>query len=116
MAARCPARQDRASRSYPPRHTKENDMANNLNADITDKYVVLRESAMSDDYKAMHWRIFHAEGGFGVKPDTMGRAVFGTFVADGEQALMEGFHIERYATDTEVAIAHAYRVENEAAK
>ena len=43
-------------------------------------------------------------GGFGATPDTAGRALFGTFLADGERARMSGSDGERIASDEDLAV------------
>ena len=68
-------------------------------------HVVLHEAAMADGYKDITWRVFRADGGFGMSHVTSGTALAGMFVRDGEVARMEGYHIERLATDDEVAAA-----------
>lgn len=60
--------------------------------------VVLRAEILKPDYHELKWRLFRAEGGFGLRPTTIGTALIGTFLADGEKARMEGYHIERLAT------------------
>lgn len=77
-------------------------MANRLNADLTGKVVVLDPKYLSSQYQALKWRLFRAEGGFGCSPETEGKAVFGTFLADGEEARMEGFMIQRFAVEDDM--------------
>jgi len=50
-------------------------------------------------------RLFLCKGGFGLKPYTIGSAVFGHFLLDGERARVERHHIERFATKDEQAYA-----------
>ncbi len=40
-------------------------MANNLNTEITGRWVVIKEGSFKPEYKPLHWRIWRAEGGFG---------------------------------------------------
>lgn len=82
-------------------------MGNALNEDITGRHVVLREDSLKSEYADITWRVFHAQGGFGCSPDTAGNAMFGTFVRDGEEVRMQGYHVERFATDAEVEAARA---------
>jgi hypothetical protein len=83
---------------------------NSLGRDIEDgEYVILKESAMAEGYRDITWRVFQARGGFGMRRDTIGTAVMGTFVRDGEDARMEGYHVERVATPDEVAAATTAR-------
>jgi hypothetical protein len=79
---------------------------NTLHIDIEPgTHVILKESAMAAGYKDITWRVFRAEGGFGMRHETIGSAVFGVFVRDGEEARMEGYHIERTATPAEIDAA-----------
>ena len=78
-------------------------MANSLGEDLEGKYVVLKRSYYKGDDPIE--RVFHCEGGFGCKSYTMGSAVVGTFVFDGEHVRAEGYEIERFATSEEVDIA-----------
>lgn len=80
-------------------------MANGMNQDITGKYIILRKSAMAPAYQDMTWRVFYALGGFGCLPDTMGNGVFGWYVRDKEEARVEGYDVERFATEEEIKMA-----------
>lgn len=83
-------------------------MANRLNADLRNRYVVIGpEEAMRDEYKPLHWRIYQCGDSFGCVPWTTGRMVAATCVADGEAADIRHL-LERFATDDEVAIAYAF--------
>jgi len=74
-------------------------MGNRLNIDLTDKVVVLRAEDYRGDVKA---RLFRCRGGFGCVSYTGGNAIFGTFLSDGTEERVEGFQVERLATDAEV--------------
>lgn len=74
-------------------------MGNRLDADLEGKVVVLRAEAYKGGVKA---RLFRCTGGFGCKPYTTGNAIFGTFLASGQDERVEGFEVERLATDAEV--------------
>ena len=74
-------------------------MGNSLNIDLTNKYVVLDKKTYQGDILR---RVFFCEDGFGTKPSTIGNAIFGYFVADGEKCRIEGYEIERLATDSEI--------------
>lgn len=78
-------------------------MANSLNIDITDKVVVIAEQHMAEGYENLANRLFKAEGGFGCDPQTMGNAVVGTYLVDGEKARREGWQIERLADEEDLA-------------
>lgn len=75
-------------------------MANTLNIDLEGKVVIFRQDVMS--VPAVD-HPFLVEGGFGASPDTMGRALLGTFLSDGERCRMEGHEVERLATEEEIA-------------
>lgn len=75
-------------------------MANALNEDLTGKVVIFDQKYLkvpAEDHP------FRVEGGFGAVPYTMGNALAGTFLSDGESARMEGYMVKRLATDGEVA-------------
>lgn len=78
-------------------------MANSLDAELAGKVLVLDPGYLSAEYKENpKWRLFRAEGGFGCSPTTIGKAVFGTFMADGEQTRMEGFMFSRFAVEEDM--------------
>lgn len=79
-------------------------MANALNEDIEGRYVVLAEGAMAPQYRAIEHRVFFAKGGFGCVPYTRGTAVVGVTPIDGAKFRVEGYDIERFATDEEIAL------------
>jgi hypothetical protein len=47
----------------------------------------------TDEYLAPEFQLFKAIGGFGCKPGSLGSAVFGNFLEDGESCRMERFEI-----------------------
>lgn len=70
------------------------------------EYLILKVESLAEPYRDdPTWRVFQALGGFGMSPETMGTAVVGTFIRDGEEARMEGYMFERAATSEEVAAA-----------
>jgi hypothetical protein len=79
-------------------------MVNALNEDLTGRYVVLREDAMSPAYRNIANRVFKVEGGFGAVPYTRGQAIFGVTPIDGQQFRMAGDDVERFATDEEITL------------
>lgn len=91
-------------------------MANNLGVDITGRFVVLREAWFKSAVMAadVRERVFRAEGGFGCSAFTMGTAVSGEFLVDGERTRIEGYDIERFATPAEVGAARAERARRSA--
>jgi len=77
-------------------------MGNTLNVDLTDQVVIFRQSRLTVPASKHPFRV---KGGFGASPNTMGRALFGEFLSDGEECRMEGYDVERLATEDEIADA-----------
>lgn len=74
-------------------------MGNALHRDIKGgEEVIVLESAMSADYKAMKYRVFVCAAGFGMKADTTGAKIFGFYKCDKEQSHIRGEHIDVPAT------------------
>jgi len=72
-------------------------MANSLNIDLTNKYVVVDKNVYNDEVG-----IFFCEGGFGCFSFTIGTAVFGKWLSDNTIDRISGYVIVRLATDDEV--------------
>ncbi len=72
--------------------------------DITNKWVVIRESLMKLEFRAMRHLIVQAHGGFGCSPQCIGSCVVATGI-DGCTDRWERGDFERLATDEEVAKA-----------
>ena len=53
--------------------------------DYTGKVVVISPHVLKDEYKTPENQLFLARCGFGCKPDSLGRKVFGEFLVDGEE-------------------------------
>ena len=53
--------------------------------DYTGKVVVINPYIFKDEYKTPEDQLFLAESGFGCRPDSRGRKVFGQFLKDGEK-------------------------------
>lgn len=87
-------------------------MANSLRIDLEGKVVIFRQEYMT--VPALE-HPFLVQGGLGAKNHTIGRALFGEFLSDGEQARMEGYMVERLATDDEIVAARNLRTEKEIA-
>lgn len=90
-------------------------MGNNLNADITDRFVLLKwtwfKPGIPQAKDEREW-VFFAQGGFGCSPHTMGNAVIGEFVVDGEECRVEGYHLQNeFATAEQVQAALDARAE-----
>ena len=82
-------------------------MANALNEDLTGRVVLISAHYMKQEYADPARRVFVVSGGFGAKPYTSGGGCFGAFLFDGEQCRMEGYMVERFATEDEIADAQA---------
>lgn len=74
-------------------------MCNRLNRNIeTGEVVVIQKKYHNENYQELEQRLFIALGGFGMKAETMGNAVFGEYVSDGEQCRREGYEIDLQET------------------
>jgi len=83
-------------------------MSNSLSMDLTGKVVIFKQNYLTVPQLE---HPFLVEGGFGASPNTIGRALIGEFLSDGERARMEGYMVERLATDEEIAAAQKGRPE-----
>ena len=80
-------------------------MANALDIDLEDKVVIFAQRYLRVPATE---HPFHVNGaGFGCKPYTTGSALSGTFLSDGESARMEGYMVERLASEEEIEAARA---------
>lgn len=77
--------------------------------DLEGTHVVLREGVLKPEYNDITWRTVKACGGFGCSPSALGSAVFVEFVRDGETARYNRGHVDRFATEEEVAAALALK-------
>ena len=84
-------------------------MANALNEDLTGRVVVLSTEWMEAKSAPAERRCFRVDDGFGARSFTAGNAIFGEFLYDGERCRMEGYMVERFATDGEIEAANAIR-------
>lgn len=75
-------------------------MPNSLNIDLEGKVVIFKRKYLKVEPLDHPFKV---TGGFGAKPDTLGNALFGQFLSDGEDARMEGYMVERLATEEEIA-------------
>jgi len=55
-----------------------------LVGDITGKVVVIKHTRLTARYQTTRFQLFKAYGGFGCKEDSLGRAVFGRYLADNQ--------------------------------
>ena len=69
---------------------------NNLGMDLEGKTVILSPEYCKGDEEA---RKFKCEGGFGCHNFTIGRAIYGYFVLDGERCRVEGYMVEKLAEE-----------------
>lgn len=67
---------------------------NNLKSELEGRIVILSPECYKGDEEA---RKFKCLGGFGCHSFTMGSAVYGEFLSDGEKVRVEGYEIERFA-------------------
>lgn len=81
-------------------------MANALNETLIGKVVIFKQEYMTQPAAEDPYRV---DGGFGAQSYTSGQALMGEFVATGERERMEGYMIERFATDDEISAAAAKR-------
>ena len=86
-------------------------MANALNEDLEGRVVILAAKHLDPALVGAELRAFRVRGGFVARSYTSGNALFGTFLFDGEDCRMEGWMVERIATDEEVAQAEAVYAE-----
>lgn len=77
-------------------------MGNNLGIDLANKIVVVKPQHCPPGTRLRDW-LFLCENGFGLMPFTNGQAVIGKWLASGEKDRIEGWMIERLATDPEKA-------------
>ena len=84
-------------------------MANALDADLRNRVVIIGAQYLAERLAAPALRAFRVEDGFGSAPYTSGHAIMGEFLFDGERCRMEGWMVERFATDAEIADAETIR-------
>lgn len=72
---------------------------------IAGKVVIIRKSALLPEYQLMDRR-FKASGGFGCNIDSIGNAVFGTWLVDGESCRQERFQVEGIAANPDLPVVH----------
>ena len=53
--------------------------------DYTGKLVILRDTALKEEYRTPENQLFLAQSGFGCSPEKVGKKVFGRFLSDGEK-------------------------------
>lgn len=80
-------------------------MGNSLNIELEGKHVLISKERLKPEYHDEAKRVFLVKGGFGASSFTIGRALFGEFVSDGEKCRQDGYGVERLATEEEVEAA-----------
>lgn len=74
-------------------------MANALGRKINmGEIVVLRKKLFKLEYQELKFRLFRCSGGFGMSDETMGRAIYGEFLSDGEVCRYNGEDIDAKET------------------
>lgn len=53
--------------------------------DYTNKLLIIRDTALVEEYRTPENQLFFATAGFGCDPEAIGRKVFGQFLSDGEK-------------------------------
>lgn len=66
--------------------SSEECMKDSYKEDYTNKLLILRPEILNDQARKPAFQYFYAENGFGCDPNSIGRKVFGTFIADGEKS------------------------------
>lgn len=69
---------------------------NSLDMELEGKTVVMSPKYFKGDEEA---RKFKCEGGFGCHSHTVGSAIFGCFILDGEKCQVEGYMVEKLAEE-----------------
>jgi hypothetical protein len=88
-------------------------MGNTLQTDLTNKVVIFKQDIFKEGVVATEWP-FLVSGGFGASAFTRGTALMGEFLPDGERCRMEGWDVDRLATDEEIQAARKRREQEKA--
>lgn len=59
-------------------------LKNSYKEDYENKLLILCPETLNDQSRKPVFQYFYAKGGFGCKPENLGKKIFGTFIADGE--------------------------------
>ena len=65
--------------------TRDACLPNSNQEDYTEKLLIMHTDALAEEYKKGEFQYFYASGGNGCRPTSIGRKIFGFFVADGEK-------------------------------
>ena len=52
----------------------------------TGKLLIIKETSLKEEFRTPENQLFLASGGFGCKPDSGNKKVFGKFLSDGEES------------------------------
>lgn len=72
-------------------------MTNALGKELEGKVILIKKKYIKPEFH--HDRRFMCEGGFGCHSRTLGKAIFGYYLIDGEQDRIEGFMVEKIVED-----------------
>ena len=70
-----------------------------LSGDITGQVVVISHTRLNKRYQSPRFQLFKATGGFGCKENSLGSAVFGHYLADGDDDRRERRELIGIASD-----------------
>lgn len=77
---------------YHPPVGSENVIPDSYTQNYEDKLLVLKPSALKEEYRHEEFQYFFAECGFGCDPSKGGTKVFGKFLIDGENAAFRRYN------------------------
>lgn len=78
-----------------------------LDGDLTGKVLVLDHKVLKARFQRPRFQLIKARGGFGCNPSSLGRAVFGTCIASGEEARYDRPHFIGIASRSLIDMALA---------
>ena len=64
-----------------------------------DKLLVLKPTALKEDYRHEEFQYFFAQSGFGCDPSKLGTKVFGKFLIDGEETAFHRYNFYGIANE-----------------
>ena len=67
-----------------------------------DKLLILKPSALKEEYRHEEFQYFYAETGFGCDPSKGGTKVFGRFLIDGEDAAFRRYNFYGIADENKL--------------
>lgn len=73
---------------------------NKLNRDIQENEIIVLEKELhNEEYQDFKFLLFRLKSGFGMLQSTMGTALFGEYVSDGEQCRIDPNYIDVLETE-----------------